>query len=106
MQVKDLDNCERLCYQDDNCVSLNIKDKDPDIGTHECELNNSTHLEHDGDFKSNPVYYYRGAKVRYKNRRMKLNAWKLLFISHTPYSQMAALLGCASGQTRTRGVIG
>ena len=67
IHVKDLDNCERLCYQDDNCVSLNIKDKDPDMGTHECELNNATHSEHDGDFKSNPAYYYRGAKVRNKN---------------------------------------
>ena len=67
MHVKDLDKCELLCYKDDNCVSLNIKDKDPDRGTHECELNNSTHLEHDGDLKIDPVYYYRGAKVRSKN---------------------------------------
>ena len=67
MRVNDLDNCELLCYRDDNCVSLNIKDKDLDSGTHECELNNSTHLEHDGDLKSNPVYYYRGAKVSSKN---------------------------------------
>ena len=64
MHVKDLDDCEVLCYKDDNCVSLNIKDKDLDSGTHECELNNFTHLEYDGDFKSNPVYYYCGAKVR------------------------------------------
>jgi hypothetical protein len=62
MLVKDLDDCELLCYQDDNCVSLNIKNKDHD-GTHECELNNSTHMEHDGDLTRNPVYYYRGAEV-------------------------------------------
>ena len=67
MLVKDLDDCELLCYRDDNCVSLNIKNKDPDSGTHECELNNSTHLAHDGDLTSNPMYYYRGAKVRNKN---------------------------------------
>ena len=67
MRVKDLDDCELLCYRDESCVSLNIKDKDLDSGTHECELNNSTHLEHDGHLKSNPVYYYRGAKVSSKN---------------------------------------
>ena len=43
--VKDLDECEYRCYLNANCVSLNIKNKDPTSGTHECELNNSTHLE-------------------------------------------------------------
>ena len=68
--VKDLDDCELLCYGEDNCVSLNIKNKDPDSKTHECELNNSTHLEHDEDLKSNPMYYYRGAMVRNKNIKL------------------------------------
>ena len=61
--VKDLDECEYRCYLDPNCVSLNIKNKDHDSGTHECELNNSTRLEHDGDLKDNQLYYYRGAEV-------------------------------------------
>lgn len=61
--VKNLDDCEYLCYMDDNCVSLNIKDKDPQSGTHACELNNSTHLEHEADLVKDPVFYYRGAKV-------------------------------------------
>ena len=61
--VKDLDECEHRCYLDANCVSLNIKNKDHDSGTHECELNNSTHLEHDEDLKDNQLYYYRGAEV-------------------------------------------
>jgi len=43
--VNNLDDCEYLCYLDDNCVSLNIKDKDPKSGTHACELNNSTHRD-------------------------------------------------------------
>ena len=59
--VKSLDDCEYLCYLDDNCVSLNIKNNEN--GTHTCELNNSTHLEHDADLVSSPVFYYRGAKV-------------------------------------------
>ena len=62
MTVKDLDECEYRCYLDANCVSLNIKNKDPD-GTHECELNNSTHLDRDGVLKDNQLYYYRGAEV-------------------------------------------
>ena len=64
MHVKDLDDCELLCYQHDNCVSVNVK-KDPDIetGQHECELNNSTHMEHDEDLTVDNAYLYRGAKV-------------------------------------------
>ena len=62
LRVKNLDDCEYLCYLEDACVSLNIKNMDPD-GTHECELNNSTHMEHDGALVNNPIYYYRGAKV-------------------------------------------
>jgi len=61
--VNDLDECEYRCYQDGNCVGLNIKNKDHDSGTHECELNNSTHLEHDRDLKDNQLYYYRGAEL-------------------------------------------
>ena len=59
--VNSLDDCEYLCYLDDNCVSLNIKNKEN--GTHACELNNSTHLDHDADLVNDPVFYYRGAKV-------------------------------------------
>ena len=61
--VNSLDDCEYLCYLDDNCVSLNIKDKDLESGTHACELNNSTHLDHDADLVNDPFFYYRGAKV-------------------------------------------
>ena len=65
--VKSLDECEYICYLSDGCVSLNIKNPDNN-GIHECELNNSTHVEHDGDLVNDPIYYYRGAKVRdYKN---------------------------------------
>ena len=59
--VRSLDDCEYLCYLDDNCVSLNIKNNKN--GTHSCELNNSTHLEHDADLVNSAVFYYRGAKV-------------------------------------------
>ena len=61
--VKDLDECEYRCYLNANCVSLNIKNKDPTNGTHQCELNNSTHLEDDGYLEDNKLFYYRGAEV-------------------------------------------
>ncbi|XP_078383313.1 microfibril-associated glycoprotein 4-like isoform X3 [Oculina patagonica] len=60
--VKSSDDCEYLCYLNDTCVSLNIKNKDPNSEKHECELNNSTHMEHDGDLVADTSYYYRGAK--------------------------------------------
>ena len=60
----DLDNCEALCYLHDNCVSINFK-KDPDsaTGQQDCELNNSTHMEHGEDLTTDSAYLYRGAKV-------------------------------------------
>ena len=52
LHVKNLDECEYLWYMEDAYVSLNIKNKDPDSTTHECELNNSTHMEHSEDLKT------------------------------------------------------
>ena len=64
MLVKDLDHCELLCYQHDNCVSLNIlKAPESSTGQHECELNNSTHMEYGEDLTTNNTWHYRGAKV-------------------------------------------
>ncbi|KAJ7390851.1 hypothetical protein OS493_021738, partial [Desmophyllum pertusum] len=64
VQVKDMDQCDLLCYLDDDCVSLNIKKDRDSANQHECELNNSTHLEHDEDLTiaKDPDYFYRGAK--------------------------------------------
>ena len=46
-------------------MSYNFKKK-PENGEvkDRCELNNSTHLEHDSEFKDDPSYFYKGAKVR------------------------------------------
>ena len=58
-QVPDVNSCERLCFWESNCVSINFKEE-----TGSCELNNATHrgygyhLEHDVD------YVYHGADVR------------------------------------------
>ena len=65
ISVLDMDLCELMCYQEPNCVSFNFRKK-PENGEikHRCELNNSTHLEHDSEFKYNSLFFYRGAKVR------------------------------------------
>ena len=62
--ILDMDLCELMCYQEPNCVSFNLK-KNPENGEvkHRCELNNSTHLEHDREFRDDTSYFYRGAKV-------------------------------------------
>ncbi|XP_066022881.1 uromodulin-like [Pocillopora verrucosa] len=62
-KVKNFDDCELLCYLNDNCVSLNFK-KDPDNidAVHICELNNATHLTYDSDLTTDAKFYYRGSK--------------------------------------------
>ena len=68
IRVLDRDLCELHCYQENNCVSFNFK-KYPERGevTHMCELNNSTHLDHDGEFRDDAFYLYKGAKVNVYN---------------------------------------
>ena len=67
-RVKNLDDCELLCYLSDSCVSLNFR-KDPDNNQpgHICELNNVTHLKYDSDLTTDANFYYRGSKVSYKS---------------------------------------
>ena len=65
--VNNLDDCELLCYLNDDCVSLNFE-KDPENNRplHICELNNATHLKYDSHLTTNATFYYRGSKVSYK----------------------------------------
>ena len=58
-RVKNLDDCELLCYLSDSCVSLNFR-KDPDNNQpgHICELNNATHLKYDSDLTTDANFYY------------------------------------------------
>ena len=69
-RVKNLGDCELLCYLNDDCVSLNFK-KDPDDkeSVHICELNNAMYLKYDSDsdLKPDANFYYRGSKVSYKS---------------------------------------
>ena len=68
--VKNLGDCELLCYLNDDCVSLNFK-KDPDDNepVHICELNNATYLKYDSDLDltTDANFYYRGSKVSCKS---------------------------------------
>ena len=72
-KVENLDDCELMCYLNDNCVSLNFK-KGPDNNdsVHICELNNATHLKYDSDLTADENFYYRGSKVSYKSIFSKL----------------------------------
>ena len=67
-RVNNLDDCELMCYLNDDCVSLNFK-KDPEDEEppHLCELNNATHLKYDSDLTTDANFYYRGSKVSYKS---------------------------------------
>nr|XP_058947345.1 neurogenic locus notch homolog protein 2-like [Pocillopora verrucosa] len=62
-RVNNLDDCELMCYLNDDCVSLNFK-KDPEDEEplHICELNNATHLKYDSDLTTDANFYYRGSK--------------------------------------------
>ena len=67
LKVRDLDECELRCYYEHNCVSLNFENKMVGTGKYSCELNNSTHGEHDEDFVEAPNFLYRGTNVRSLN---------------------------------------
>ena len=59
-----MDHCELLCYFEPNCVSFNFENKVSSVETsYNCDLNNSTHRRHDGDFVDEKGYFYRGADV-------------------------------------------
>ena len=75
-RVNNLDDCELMCYLNDDCVSLNFKndpeDKEP---LHICELNDATHLKYDSDLTTDTNFYYRGSKVSYKSIFRNCRFW-------------------------------
>ena len=56
----DEDACGSWCFLEPNCASFNFKQS---AGNRKCEMNNSTHEEHEAQLEENPNYLYRGAKV-------------------------------------------
>ena len=74
--VKNLDDCELMCYLNDDCVSLNFKkDSEYNEAVHICELNNATHLKYESDLTTDANFYYRGSKVRYKSIFRNCRLW-------------------------------
>ena len=75
-RVNNLDDCELMCYLNDDCVSLNFK-KDPEDKEplYICELNNATHLKYDSDLTTDADFYYRGSKVSYKSIFRNYRLW-------------------------------
>ena len=75
-RVNNLDDCELMCYLNDDCVSLNFE-KDPEYNeaVHICELNNATHLKYDSDLTTDVNFYYRGSKVSYKSIFRNCRLW-------------------------------
>ena len=55
----DQDACELQCYLEHNCVSINFGF----TGTHNCDLNNATHKEHEKDLLKTEGYVYHGTNV-------------------------------------------
>lgn len=71
--VIDKDFCELQCYKEHNCVSINFEAKPSTSGTHNCELNNSTHKEHEKDLVKAANYLYHGTNVRTDKVQYKWN---------------------------------
>jgi len=59
IKVLDQDSCELQCYLEHNCVSVNFEY----TGTHNCDLNNATHKEHENDLVKTEGYVYHGTIV-------------------------------------------
>ena len=74
--VNNLDDCELMCYLNDDCVSLNFKkDSEYHEAVHICELNNATHLKYESDLTTDANFYYRGSKVSYKSIFRNCRLW-------------------------------
>ena len=71
--VPNLDTCELLCYQENNCVSVNFNSQVTAGGTYRCELNNAIHLRHGEDFVDKVGYFYHGADVSKKLKSLDLS---------------------------------
>ena len=59
IKALDQDSCELQCYLEHNCASINFQF----TGTHNCDLNNATHIEHEKDLLKTGGYVYHGTIV-------------------------------------------
>ncbi|KAL9961325.1 hypothetical protein ACROYT_G030241 [Oculina patagonica] len=70
IKVLDQDSCEFQCYLEHNCVSINFEF----TGTKICDLNNSTHKEHDKDLVKREGFVYHGTDNACSKTSCKNNA--------------------------------
>ncbi|XP_068705887.1 latent-transforming growth factor beta-binding protein 1-like [Montipora foliosa] len=61
-EVDSMHECEWICYQEYDCVSVNFETEANANGKHKCELNNSTYAEHGKDLINAENYIYRGTE--------------------------------------------
>ncbi|XP_068735527.1 uncharacterized protein [Montipora capricornis] len=61
-EVHNMHECEWVCYQEHDCVSVNFNTEANTDGKHRCELNNSTHAEDNKDLINAENYIYRGTE--------------------------------------------
>lgn len=73
----DLGSCQEKCYNEPNCVSINVGPLDG--GRHKCELNNAT-VEASSFLQTRMDYTFLGIEVRYMIARVKKKSNTL----HTP----------------------
>ena len=105
-KVKNFDDCELLCYLNDNCVSLNFK-KDPDNNktVNICELNNATHLKYDTDLKTDANFFIIVARRWVINRFLETFAWNNIKTMRNVHSNLLVfdhLIFCFNNNTTTK----
>ena len=55
--------CDKMCYMEPDCVSINLYKRVSEHGGYKCELNNVTHEKHEGDLEKKDDYFYHAAEV-------------------------------------------
>ena len=75
----DFETCKLHCYHENNCVSVNYREKKK-----RCELNNATHLLHDNEFVDKNGYLYHGADVRLSSILLLLDLLPLFILLLLP----------------------
>lgn len=63
VEVQNVDECERLCLLEHNCVSVNLDNEPNGNRRYNCELNNATHEMINGELVHVENYLYRGTQV-------------------------------------------
>ncbi|XP_022809518.1 uncharacterized protein LOC111346494, partial [Stylophora pistillata] len=61
VEIMEMDFCEKMCYMEPDCVSINLEKRAGGNGGYKCELNNVTHEGHERELKMEDHYFYRAA---------------------------------------------